>query len=297
MAGGENARGAAFMTLAMAAFAVEDVLYKSVVRDYPPGQALMLFGALGLVLFAALSRVRGEAVWHPAIRSRALLLRCAFELAGRLFYALALATATLAATSAILQATPLVVTAGAAVVFGEPVGWRRWAATAVGFAGVLMIVRPAPGAFDPAAVFAVLGMIGFAGRDLATRASPAAMSMAQLGSLGFAVLAAAGAVLALARGEAPALPGAGTLWRLGAAAMIGALAYGALTQAMRTGEVGVVTPFRYTRLVFALILAVAIFAERPDALTLLGSVVIVTSGLYTLLRSRKAGLVAGSGIR
>ena len=285
MAGG-NGRGAVFMILAMATFSIEDVLYKSAVQTYPPGQALILFGIMGLGLFAALSWARGEVIWHPAITTRPMILRCVFELAGRLFYALALATTTLAATSAILQATPLVVSLGAVLFLGERVGWRRWGAMIVGFVGVLLVLRPTPDAFEPAAIFAVLGMIGFAGRDLATRASPPAMSMAQLGSLGFAMLPLAGAVLMLAGGEVPKLPPVAVLWRLGAAAVVGVLAYGALTQAMRSGEVGVVTPFRYTRLVFALILAVLVFGERPDMLTLLGGAVIVASGLYTLVRSR-----------
>lgn len=283
---GSNGRGAAFMILSMAAFSLEDALYKSAVQAYPPGQALMLFGAFGLGLFAALSRVRGEPVWHPAIATRPLILRCVCELGGRLFYALALATTTLAATSAILQAMPLMVSLGAVLFLGERVGWRRWVAMIVGFGGVLLVLRPAPGAFEPAAIFAVLAVIGFAGRDLATRASPAAMSMAQLGSLGFALLLPAGAILAAAGGEAPAAPSAASVWQLAAAAAIGVVAYGALTEAVRSGEVGVVAPFRYTRLVFALILAVAVFAERPDPLTLLGGAVIVASGLYTLVRAR-----------
>jgi drug/metabolite transporter (DMT)-like permease len=285
-----NKRGATFMVLAMAAFAVEDVLYKSASQIFPAGLSLILFGAIGMGIFAALSVARRERIWHPAMLTKPLLIRTAFELAGRLFYALALALTPLASTSAILQATPLVVALGAVIVFGETVGWRRWVAMAVGFGGVLLILRPAPGSFEPASIFAVFGMIGFAGRDLATRASPATMSMAQLGTLGFGVVTAAGIILAIAAGDAPQIPPLPVLLRLAGAAIVGVLAYGALTQAMRSGEIGFVAPFRYTRLVFALILAVLIFAERPDQLTLLGGAVIVGSGLYSLLRQRrKAG--------
>ncbi|WP_319824774.1 DMT family transporter [Thalassovita sp.] len=283
-----NLRGAVFMVLAMAAFAVEDVLYKSASQHHPAGQALFLFGAMGMGLFAVLSVIRRERIWHPAMLTTPLLIRSGFELGGRLFYALALAMTPLASTSAILQATPLVVALGAVLVFGETVGWRRWLAMAVGFAGVLLILRPLPGSFQVTSVFAVLGMIGFAGRDLATRASPATMSMAQLGTLGFAVVSLAGVVLSVARGESLAAPGVFVLLRLAGASAVGVLAYGALTQAMRSGEIGFVAPFRYTRLVFALVLAVLVFGERPDQLTLLGGAVIVASGLYSLLRQRKA---------
>ena len=278
------------MVLAMAAFAIEDVLYKSASQIFPAGLSLILFGGIGTVLFAALSLSRGERILHPAMLSKPLLIRTGFELGGRLFYALALALTPLASTSAILQATPLVVALGAVFVFGETVGWRRWLAMAVGFGGVLLILRPAPGSFEPASIFAVLGMIGFAGRDLATRASPATMSMAQLGTLGFGVVTSAGIVLALVSGDTLQIPPVPVVLRLAGAAIVGVVAYGALTQAMRSGEIGFVAPFRYTRLVFALILAVVIFAERPDQLTLIGGAVIVGSGLYSLLRQqRKAG--------
>lgn len=280
------------MVLAMAAFAAEDALFKATTSSYPPGLSLIVFGTMGLGLFAALSLWRGERIWHPAILSRPLLLRSAAEIGGRLFFALALALTPLASTSAILQATPLAVTLGAALIFGERVGWRRWVAVAVGFAGVLVVLRPGLDAFQPASVFAVLGMLGFAARDLATRASPAAMSMPQLGSLGFAMLVLAGGILALAGGEGPVLPDGAGLLRLTGAALFGTLAYGALTLAVRSGELSFVSPFRYARLIFAVILAVLIFGERPDAMTLLGGAVIVGSGIYSVLRERRLRLAA-----
>jgi drug/metabolite transporter (DMT)-like permease len=285
----DNLRGAAFMVLAMGAFALEDMLYKSATQSYPAGQALILFGAFGLVIFIAMSVRQREPILHKAILTRPLLLRTAFELGGRLFYALALALTPLASTSSILQAAPLVVALGGVMIFHEPVGWRRWLAMLVGFAGVLLILRPTPASFEPYSIFALLGMIGFAGRDLATRASPPSMSTAQLGTLGFAVLVLAGVILAVVGAEPVQPPPAAALVRLMATAVFGVLAYGALTRAMRTGEIGFVAPFRYSRLVFALILAVMIFEERPDSLTLLGGAVIVASGLYSLRRRGKAG--------
>ncbi len=281
-----NTRGAGYMTLAMACFAIEDVFFKSATQSVDVGPALLVFGAIGLMLFASMSLKNGEAVFHPACLHRSQLVRSGFELMGRLFWALALAYAPLASTSAILQATPIVVTIGAIFVFKEVVGWRRWVAMLVGFTGVLIILRPGVENFEVASLFAVLGMLGFAGRDLATRASPPAMSMAQLGSLGFSVLVIAGIVLMLFEGELPSAPSGLPLLKLAAASCVGVLAYGALTQAMRTGDVSFVTPFRYTRLVFALILAVTLFGERPDVWVLVGAAVIVAAGLYSFLRDR-----------
>jgi drug/metabolite transporter (DMT)-like permease len=156
----------------------------------------------------------------------------------------------------------------------------------VGFAGVLIILRPGLEGFTPLSLLAVAGMLGFAGRDLATRAAPPVLSNLQLGVYGFAMMVPTGAVLLALSGGA-VLPEPAALRDLAAATVIGVAAYYALTAAMRTGDVSVVTPFRYTRLVFALVLGVLVFAERPDAATLAGSAVIVASGLYTLIRSRR----------
>ncbi|WP_265575636.1 DMT family transporter [Donghicola mangrovi] len=282
-----NLRGSLYMAAAMAAFSVEDSFFKHATQSIPTSQALMMFGGLGLAVFALLSRRRSEPVWHPQLLSTALILRSICELCGRLFFALALALTPLTSASAILQAAPLVVVVGAVVFFGERVGWRRWLAIAMGFAGVLLIIRPTPALFDPTSVFAVLATLGFAGRDLATRASPATMSTEQLGSLGFAILTLAGVILSLVMGEQPVMPPLPTVAAIMAATTAGVLAYSALTKAMRTGDISAVTPFRYTRQLFALILGFAIFGEWPDLLTWVGIGVIILSGVYTARAGRQ----------
>lgn len=274
------------MVAAMAGFAVEDMFLKFAARSVPVGQILMIFGGGGMVIFAVLTKLRGERVFHPAILTKPILIRAVFEVMGRLFYTLAIAYTALSSASAILQATPLVVVAGAALIFGEKVGWRRWSAILVGFAGVLIILRPGLEGFTIASLLAVVGTIGFAGRDLATRAAPPVLSNLQLGVYGFAMMVPTGAVLLAFFGEAE-MPDLATSAQLLAATIVGVGAYYALTAAMRMGDVGVITPFRYTRLVFALVLGVALFGERPDGYTLLGSAIIVASGIYTLIRGRK----------
>jgi drug/metabolite transporter (DMT)-like permease len=281
-----NLRGSLLMVAAMAGFAIEDMFLKFAARSLPVGQILMIFGGGGMLAFAVMTKLRGERVFHPAILTRAILVRAVFEVMGRLFYTLAIAFTALSSASAILQATPLVVVAGAALIFGERVGWRRWFAILVGFGGVLIILRPGLEGFTVASLLAVAGTIGFAGRDLATRAAPPVLSNLQLGVYGFAMMVPTGAVLLAFFGTA-SVPGIVTAGQLLAATVVGVAAYYALTAAMRMGDVGVITPFRYTRLVLALILGVALFGERPDGYTLLGSAIIVASGIYTLLRGRK----------
>ena len=279
-------RGSIWMVAAMFGFAVEDMLLKSVAKSLPVGQILMIFGTLGMLGFVGLTKWRGERVFHPAIASRVIFVKSLFEVMGRLFFTLSLALTSLSATSAILQATPLVVVAGAALIFGEKVGWRRWSAILIGFLGVLVILQPGMEGFSPLSLLAVLGMIGFAGRDLATRAAPKVLSNVQLGIYGFAMMVPTGAALLLWTGGA-AMPSAFDMGLLVLASAVGVAAYYGLTQAMRMGDVSVITPFRYTRLVFALILGALVFAERPAAHTLIGSAIIVAAGIYTLLRARK----------
>ncbi|MDP3863037.1 MAG: DMT family transporter [Phaeovulum sp.] len=282
-----NMRGSVLMVAAMGGFALEDMFIKRTAKVLPVGEILMIFGLAGMLAFIVMALWRRERVLHPAIASWPILLRAIAEVAGRLGYTLAIALTPLSNASAILQATPLVVVAGAALIFGEKVGWRRWAAIGAGFLGVLIVLRPGMEGFQLASLFTVLGMLGFAGRDLATRAAAPVLSNLQLGIYGFFMLIPTGAALLLVTGGA-AMPGAPEALGLALATLFGVASYWGLTAAMRMGEVSVITPFRYTRLVFALVLAVLVFGERPDAPMLAGSALIIASGLYTLARARRA---------
>lgn len=281
----DNQRGSLLMTASMAGFAVEDMFIKAASASMPLGQILMVMAITGICVFGLMARAKGEAILPKAFFAPPMLIRSAFEVIGRLFYGLSIALTALSTTSAILQATPLLVVAAAAVIFGERVEWQRWLAVILGFVGVLIILRPGMAGFSTLSLLAVAGLIGFAGRDLATRAAPRGLSNRQLGTLGFAMLGLAGAIL-LARSGGAHLPDARGFGLLAGASVFGILGYHALTGAMRMGEVSVVTPFRYTRLIFAMILAMAVFGERPDTATWIGAALVVASGIYTLTRSR-----------
>lgn len=286
----DTLRGSLLMVLAMAAFALEDMFLKTVMRELPVGQVLILFGLGGMVIFAIMARAQKQCLWHPGFCTRPLLWRFLAEVTGRLGFTLAIALTPLSTASAILQATPLVVAGGAVVFFGEKVGWRRWLAIGVGFGGVLMILRPGMSGFEMSSLFAVIGTLGFAGRDLATRAAPASMSNLHLGIFGFAMLVIAGVIATAWAGGwtgGAVWPTAMAWLHLGLATIIGVIAYNALTGAMRLGEISVVAPFRYTRLIFAMALGIVIFGERPDLFTIMGSIIIVGSGAFTLIRSAK----------
>ena len=240
-------------------------------------------GLVGVAVFAILALRAGDAPLPRAMLTRTMLLRSGFEITGRLFYALAIALTPISTASAILQASPLVVVLGAAVIFGERVGWHRWLLILAGFVGVLIILRPGMAGFSALSLLALVAMAGFSGRDLATRAAPTALSNAQLGVTGYIMLTLSGLIILSVTGGVR-VPSGEVLALLAAASLFGIAAYAALTKAMRMGSVAVVTPFRYTRLLFAMVIGAVVFGERPDAATLAGSAVIVACGIAILTR-------------
>lgn len=261
----------------MMGFALEDALIKQAARGMPVGQIMVFIGLFGLAAFSLQSWRAGVPALPRSMMTPVMVVRSAFEMLGRVFYALAITLTPLTSASAILQATPLLVVLGAALMFGERVSARRWTLIGVGFLGVMLIIQPSANDFTPLSLLAVAGMIGFAGRDLATRAAKPSLSNAQLGSAGFLILALSGAlVMGFSQNS---LPDRAALLPLLAAAIFATLGYAALTSAMRTGDVATVTPFRYTRLIFAMILGLVVFKETPDAITLIGAGLIVACGI------------------
>lgn len=290
VAGRANLAGSLWMVAAMAGFAVEDMVLKLAASGLPTWQVLVSFGVGGVLIFSLSARLRGERIAPPEAFRATMLIRDGFEISGRLFYTLAYIHAPLAFATVVLQATPLVVVAGAALFFGETVGWRRWSAILVGFLGVAIMVRPDTAGLDPlAASFAVIGMFGFAFRDLATRAAPPALGPAALGVWGFLSVLAAGIVWYLVEGSTFVVPAPREALWLTLAVGIGAAAYAALTKAMKTGELTSIAPFRYTRILFGVGLGVSVFGETLDRATLTGAAIVVASGLYILARGRKLG--------
>lgn len=271
----------------MALFAFEDAFVKAASKAMPVGQILIIFGVGGAVVFACLARLNNETLFSRDVISRPMRIRAIFEIIGRLFYVLAIALTPLSAATVILQATPLVVVAGAALVFGEKVGWRRWSAIFIGLIGVLVIIQPGTDSFSVLSILAVVGMIGFAGRDLASRAAPATLSTSILGLYGFLSVVFAGSLFSVWQGDPFVYPNFGTTLHLLGAILAGVAAYSCLMKAMRTGEVSAVTPFRYTRLLFGITLGVVLFGEQLSPAMILGSGLIVLSGLFILWAGRR----------
>ncbi|MCP1169623.1 DMT family transporter [Limimaricola litoreus] len=283
----ENLRGSVLMVAAMLGFALEDMFIKLLAGALPVGQILMLLGLGGGLAFALMARARGETLWSPDFLHPAVMGRNLGEVIGTGGFITAVALSPLATATAIAQSIPLLVTLGAALFFAEPVGWRRWSAICAGLVGVLIVIRPGAEGFTPMSLFALIGAIGLAGRDLASRRVPRAISSTKLSVYAFLILVPVGYAMVLVAGDSLVRPALPQLTMLAGGVVIGVAAYYMLTAATRMGEVSVIAPYRYTRLIFALVIAVSVFGERPDALTYLGAAIIVGSGIYTLLREAR----------
>jgi drug/metabolite transporter (DMT)-like permease len=281
----DNLRGIILMVLAMALFGLEDMFLKWAAVGLPVGEIIFVSGAFGLPVFAWMAARQGHSVFTKAALHPAVLARGLGEMVGTYAYITALATVPLSTVSAVLQAMPLAVTMAAALFMQEQVGWRRWSAIAVGFAGVILVIRPGLDGFRPEALWVLITVAGLTLRDLMARKIPAQCSTAQVSAWGLMAVTLLGALMMLGAQQV-AMP---NLWE--ATTLLGALVFGtagywAIIGATRTGEISVVAPFRYVRLVFAVLIGAFVFAEWPDAITLVGSALIVASGLYSFARER-----------
>jgi drug/metabolite transporter (DMT)-like permease len=247
---------------------------------------LFLFGTGGAVLFGMWARAQGHRWFSPVLLMRPVMVRNAAEVLATVSFVFALSMMPLSTLSAVIQANPLLVTLGAALFLGEKVGWRRWLAIFIGLGGVLLILRPGVEGFDGTILIAVAAVIGLSLRDLATRPVPKSVPTTLLASYSFAALGLAGlAIMPLAGGWVAPPPTMALI--IPGGVVLGMVAYFAITAAMRVGEISVVTPMRYTRLVFAFAIALVVFDETLDPLTLVGVGIVVATGLYSLWRERQ----------
>lgn len=281
-----NMRGALLMMASMAAFTLNDTCIKATDKALPLFQLLTIRGVLSTLLIYGLARSLGTLRFDLSRRDWTLVaLRSLSEVAAAYFFLTALLNMPLANVTAILQVLPLTVTLGAALFFREPLGWRRMVAILVGFCGMLLIVRPGAEGFGIDAIYALLAVLCVTARDLATRRMSAdAPSMtvtlsASVSVLLFSAVASTGV-------EWQPLDMRLTLLLIGSSFFVlGGYLFSVM--AMRMGDVSFVSPFRYTGLLWALVLGFVVFGDWPTDLTLIGAGIVVATGIFTLYRERK----------
>lgn len=283
-----NLKGAAWMTLAMALYALVDSQMKLAMRGIPVGQVLLALGITGALAFAVAARLRGLLPLPASVFRGPALLRSLFDSAATASFMIAIVHVDLSLFTTIVQANPLLVVLGAAVFLREPVGWRRWLAIVVGLCGVLVVLRPTGDSFSGAALLVVLGVVFQAGRDLVTRMVDPTIDSLQLSGASFLILIVTACFTMLLMRTPPVMPLGAPALHMGAACLFILPSVYSMVASMRVGEVGFVAPFRYTRIVFGLTLGVFLFGERLDGWMIIGALIIVSSGLYSFWRETRA---------
>lgn len=282
----KNARGIILMVLSMGAFALADTLVKLSTSFLSPAQVLFFLIGGGLVLFSLMAKVQGEKLRDPRAFAPILLLRYLSEISGMAGMVLALAYVPLSTVGAITQASPMLVTVGAVLFLGEKVSWRRWSSIFVGFAGVLLIVQPGAAGFDLAVLWAVLAMAALSIRDLTTRLTPLGMPSTCLAT--YTMMAAFPFTIAWVLLSGESLFPEHVNWVIVVPMIgLGSFGYMLLIASLRMAEASVVTPFRYSRIIFLLVLGIVVFQESPSALMLCGATLIIVSGIYMMWREQR----------
>ncbi len=282
----DNARGVIIMCVSMAAFVVNDTAVKEVTASLPLFEAIALRGVLSVVGLIAIGvATRSLAFRLPRRDAWLVALRMVAEVAASMLFLFALVHMPLANLSAIMQFLPLAVTLAAAVVFGQTIGWRRLTAIMIGLGGVLLIIRPGPQGFD---VWALMGLasVGFVVvRDLASSQISPAVSSVTVSVWSALAVTVVGFGGALHDGWQTVMPR--EMGLIGFSALFLVIGYIAAVASMRVGDIAVVAPFRYTALLWAILLGWLLFGTLPDGLTLLGAALVVVTGIYTFWREAR----------
>lgn len=280
----DNLKGILAILASACGFVVNDALVKLATEELPTGEIIFVRGVLATLIIGIATTLGGAWRSPSVLLQPAMVVRLLTSAGATMFIVAALRHLPLATTSAILQLTPLAVTAGAAILLGAHVGWRRWAASAAGFAGVLLIVQPGSASFVPEVWIALTSLIFTSTRDLTTRfIDPRIPSLLVAVSSSAIVMMAGLSLLPFETWTQPSPRG----WMLltGAAACLYFAYYFGIV-AMRVGEIAVVAPFRYSLVLLALVLSWVIWGHVPDQLSLAGIVVICGAGIYLLHRER-----------
>lgn len=274
------------MILSMACFAVEDTFIKLLSARLPATQILFSVGFGGALITLALAVTLNVNLADKILLNKHVISRTIADLFGAFFFTSAMVLIPMSLLASILQATPLFVTLGAAILLGEKVGWRRWSAIFIGFLGVIIILQPGYGSFQLVSLLGLAAVLCLALRDVVTR--DMATEIPTLTVTFYACLAMGSAgFIAYPFFGTPIMPTTFEAILLVCAAIIGVTGYFLIVLATRKGDVSVIAPFRYSRLLFSLVLASLILGEMLTLPILLGGLLVVSSGIYTFGRERR----------
>ena len=277
-------RGIFAIIASQACFVIGDATVKLAAAHLPTGEIIVVRGFFATLVIGGMILASGAAAKARLVFRPVVLLRAAVEAVTIAAFISALPFLPLGNVVAITQAAPLITAMLLVLVYKEQVGWRRWSAIFVGFAGVMLVVKPGPQGLSPAAALLLLSALCIAVRDLITRKIPAVIPslIITLATTEVAVLTGLGLGLA----EAWVVPRGADYLLLIAAAVATTLGNFCVVLAFRGTDTGIVSPFRYIIVVFALIMGYAVWREVPDVYALAGTALVVGSGIFMIYRER-----------
>ena len=282
-----NRRGIRFMAAAMACFIVNDTLVKLASATMPSGQLIFVRGVMAVVLVFAVARATGVVFRGSELGHRWVAGRSAIDAVASVMYLVSLFHLPIANATAINMASPLFIVALAVPILGERVDARRWAAIAAGFCGVLLVIQPKADGFNAFALLCLGATVLHALRDLATRRIPHGIpSIAITFATAVAVALLAG-LLSLVQGWQPF--GLRETALLAGASVFLAAGYHLIIRSTRAGDVSVIAPFRYTGLMWALLIGWVVWGDVPNVLAWAGIALLTAAGLYLIRRDRPRG--------
>lgn len=284
----DNVLGSAYMLLAMASFSIGDSILKHINSQMPLGQILFTRGLFAIVILYVIARKKGHLRPLSKVANTPFVLRLFGEVLATFFFFTALFQIPLANAAAIMQALPLTVTLGAAYFLGESIGWRRIVAILIGFIGVIFVIQPGLEGFNVYSLYCLMAVAACTLRDLSTRKLDRDTPTLFVSLITVAVVAMGGGLLGFTETWVDLT--FEILATLAIASIFLITGFIGIISAMRVGEVGFVTPYRYSVLIFAILIGIVFFDEIPNSLTIFGSVIIVASGIYTIYRERQRNL-------
>lgn len=279
----DNPRGIAYMIASMAVFVVNDALMKYATETLPVAQSIFLRGALVTAFLLVTAGMQRKLRYWKMLFHPMVLARGALETVGSFTYIATLVHIPLAIALAINMATPLAILPFAVVLLGEKVRWRRWSALVAGFVGVLLVVQPGADV-NWWAVLAFASTFVFALRDVSTRLMPIAIPSILITALSAALLTVCTGILALYSGWQPM--SSVHLAAIAGASVMVAIGMHLLVIGTRIGEASVIAGFRYTALIWGVVLGYAIWGDLPGPVAWAGIGFIVGAGLYAAHRER-----------
>jgi drug/metabolite transporter (DMT)-like permease len=274
--------GIGFMLMAVFLFGLNSAVGKWLVAKYPIGEFMLIRSTLTLILLSPFIWYAGRAAFANAPRPGLQLLRIVFSSAEVAMFFWAVSYLPLADTTTFYLAGPIYVTALSVLLLRERVGWRRWTAVLIGFAGVVIALRPSSSSFTLPALIALSGSVIYALVMITTRALRETNDITLMTTYFIGAVAFGAATVPFGW----VTPAPRDILFFCGVACANILAQFCVIRSLKRASASVVVPYQYTLIIWSVVFGWQMFGELPDAYTIGGAAIIVAAGLYIFWRER-----------